>query len=64
MSALSIGAIGGPMLLKGALPLRKNRLDALFKAGIDHLFIADHVSFQNGLGMDGMVNAATLAAMH
>jgi len=64
MSALSIGAIGGPMLLKGALPLRKNRLDALFKAGIDHLFIADHVSFHNGLGMDGMVNAATLAAMH
>jgi alkanesulfonate monooxygenase SsuD/methylene tetrahydromethanopterin reductase-like flavin-dependent oxidoreductase (luciferase family) len=64
MATLSIGAIGGPMLLKGELQQRRNRLEALFKAGVDHLFIADHVSFHNGLGMDGMVNAATLAAMH
>ncbi len=64
MSALSIGAIGGPMLLKGELQQRKSRLEALSKAGVDHLFIADHVSFHNGLGMDGIVNAATLAAMH
>ena len=30
---------------------------------IDHLFIADHISFHTGLGMDGIVNAATLATM-
>lgn len=64
MSVLSIGAVGGPMLLKGELQQRKSRLEAIAKAGVDHLFIADHVSFHNGLGMDGVVNAATLAAMH
>ena len=29
--------------------------------GIDHLFVADHVSFHDGTGMDGLVEAAMLA---
>jgi alkanesulfonate monooxygenase SsuD/methylene tetrahydromethanopterin reductase-like flavin-dependent oxidoreductase (luciferase family) len=39
-------------------------MDQISESRIDHLFIADHVSFHNGLGMDGLVNAATLAAMN
>jgi len=34
------------------------------ESAIDHLFIADHVSFHDGFGMDGLINAATLAAMN
>jgi hypothetical protein len=29
---------------------------------LDHVFIADHVSFHVGTGMDGLINAATLTA--
>lgn len=32
-------------------------------AGLDHLFIADHVSFRDGSGADGLVQAATLLGM-
>ncbi len=32
-------------------------------AGIDHVFVGDHVSFHNGFGMDGLIDAAGLAAM-
>ena len=30
---------------------------------LDHVFTADHVSFHTGLGMDGLVRAATIAYM-
>jgi len=32
-------------------------------SGLDHVFVADHVSFHTGFGMDGLIQAATLAAM-
>lgn len=32
-------------------------------AGLDHLFIADHVSFRGGSGADGLIQAATLLAL-
>ena len=33
-------------------------------AGIDHVCCADHVSFLEGLGFDGLVQATALAALH
>ena len=32
-------------------------------AGIDHVFTADHVSFRNGSGMDGLVTLAALSGL-
>lgn len=32
--------------------------------GIDHLFMADHVSFRNGSGTDGFVEVAALSQLH
>jgi len=64
MTKLSIGTIGSPAFLGGPFDERMALMQRTADAGIDHLFIADHVSFHNGLGMDGIVNAATLAAMH
>ena len=51
-------AVDAPEAL-GAVDLHDGGLD-LLDGGIDHVFIADHVSFINGLGMDGLINAATL----
>lgn len=33
-------------------------------AGIDHLFVADHVTFRDGLGMDGLIQVAGLLSLH
>lgn len=33
-------------------------------AGIDHVFVADHVSFRGGRGMDGLVRSASLLSLH
>jgi alkanesulfonate monooxygenase SsuD/methylene tetrahydromethanopterin reductase-like flavin-dependent oxidoreductase (luciferase family) len=43
---------------------RRRLLARAADAGLDHLFVADHVSFFDGRGMDGLVNAATLLASH
>lgn len=64
MTELMIGTVGSPELLSGDFEARRQLMNAVSHAGVDHLFIADHVSFHTGLGMDGIVNAATLAAMH
>jgi alkanesulfonate monooxygenase SsuD/methylene tetrahydromethanopterin reductase-like flavin-dependent oxidoreductase (luciferase family) len=40
------------------------RLGQMAAAGIDHVGIGDHVSFFGGLGFDGLIRGAALAAMH
>ncbi|MFT5210334.1 MAG: alkanesulfonate monooxygenase SsuD [Flavobacterium sp.] len=39
-------------------------LDKVSKVGIDHLFMADHVSFHNGSGTDGFIEIAALSQLH
>ena len=63
MSRLMIGTTGAPEMLGGDIDIRQSLVSQVEKSDIDHLFIADHISFHTGLGMDGIVNAATLAAM-
>lgn len=60
---LTVGTVGSDYLLMGAPDRRRAFAKRIAESRIDHLFIADHVSFHTGLGMDAMVNAATLAAM-
>jgi alkanesulfonate monooxygenase SsuD/methylene tetrahydromethanopterin reductase-like flavin-dependent oxidoreductase (luciferase family) len=60
---LQVGTIGSPAMLSGDLSRRRALVSQVEAAGIDHLFIADHISFHTGFGLDGIVNAATLAAM-
>jgi alkanesulfonate monooxygenase SsuD/methylene tetrahydromethanopterin reductase-like flavin-dependent oxidoreductase (luciferase family) len=40
------------------------RLAQMADAGLDHVGIGDHVSFLGGLGFDGLIRGAALAAMH
>lgn len=39
-------------------------LESVADAGIDHLFMADHVSFRDGSGTDGFVEVAALSQLH
>ncbi len=41
---------------------RRRRLARAADAGLDHVFCADHVSFQGGHGADGIVHMAAMAA--
>ncbi|MEZ5343817.1 MAG: LLM class flavin-dependent oxidoreductase, partial [Acidimicrobiales bacterium] len=42
---------------------RRQSLAAVADAGLDHLFIADHVSFRGGSGTDGLVHLAALSGI-
>jgi len=64
MAELRIGTLGSPRMLRSAVDVRRALLARVADAGLDHLFVADHVSFFDGRGMDGLVNAATLLASH
>jgi alkanesulfonate monooxygenase SsuD/methylene tetrahydromethanopterin reductase-like flavin-dependent oxidoreductase (luciferase family) len=39
-------------------------MERVAAAGLDHVCVGDHVSFQGGQGFDGIVHAAVLAAAH
>jgi alkanesulfonate monooxygenase SsuD/methylene tetrahydromethanopterin reductase-like flavin-dependent oxidoreductase (luciferase family) len=62
-------AISAGLVLRQAdLGARVGRLDGVARAavgaGIDHLAVGDHVSFSNGGGCDGLVQATALLASH
>lgn len=59
---LRVGTNANNEMTTGPLEERRALLERVRAAGIDHLFTADHVSFHTGVGMDGMIQAATLAA--
>lgn len=37
---------------------RRRILDHVVDAGLDHVSVADHISFHGGTGFDGLVSAA------
>jgi alkanesulfonate monooxygenase SsuD/methylene tetrahydromethanopterin reductase-like flavin-dependent oxidoreductase (luciferase family) len=59
---LSVGTLAAPEILRAPHRERTRVIDSIVAAGLDHVFIADHVSFHVGTGMDGLINAATLTA--
>jgi alkanesulfonate monooxygenase SsuD/methylene tetrahydromethanopterin reductase-like flavin-dependent oxidoreductase (luciferase family) len=62
--ALALGPLADQDMLTGPLARRRALLARAADAGLDHVFVADHVSFYSGLGMDGIVQAATILAAH
>ncbi len=42
---------------------QRDLLGAIADAGIDHVFTADHVSFRDGSGMDGLITLAGLSGL-
>jgi len=60
---LRVGTIAEDDMLKGPHARRLELLGRVRSGGLDHVFVADHVSFHTGFGMDGLIQAATLAAL-
>ncbi|MDZ7827707.1 MAG: hypothetical protein U5R48_18755 [Gammaproteobacteria bacterium] len=60
---LRVGTLGSEALLGGPFARRRELAGRIAAAGIDHLFIPDHVSFHTGIGMDGLINAAILTTL-
>jgi len=63
MAELSVGTLADEQMLTGPLERRCELLGRARRAGLDHVFVADHVSFHTGLGMDGLIQVATAAAL-
>jgi len=60
---MQIGTLASPALLQSPHQRRRDLIARVLDRGIDHVFVADHVSFHVGAGMDGLINAATLTAI-
>jgi alkanesulfonate monooxygenase SsuD/methylene tetrahydromethanopterin reductase-like flavin-dependent oxidoreductase (luciferase family) len=61
----SAAAISVGLVLHGTdLGARADVARAAVRAGVDHLAVGDHVSFSNGGGADGLVQATALLASH
>jgi alkanesulfonate monooxygenase SsuD/methylene tetrahydromethanopterin reductase-like flavin-dependent oxidoreductase (luciferase family) len=63
MTGIAVGVLADERMLTGPLAERRALLERARGAGLDHVFVADHVSFHNGFGMDGLIQAATVAAL-
>jgi alkanesulfonate monooxygenase SsuD/methylene tetrahydromethanopterin reductase-like flavin-dependent oxidoreductase (luciferase family) len=61
---LSVGTLAAPEILRAPHHERIRFIDSIVARGLNHVFIADHVSFHVGAGMDGLINAATLTALN
>ena len=61
--ALRVGTLADRQMLTGPLNGRRALLARAREAGLDHVFVADHISFHTGFGMDGLIQAATIAAL-
>jgi len=61
--SLQIGTLASPQILRSPHAERRAFVETILTSGIDHVFVADHVSFHVGAGMDALLNAATLTAI-
>jgi len=61
--ALQVGTLASPAILRSPQPQRLAFARRILDSELDHVFVADHVSFHVGAGMDGLVNAASLTAL-
>lgn len=61
---LRVGVTTSLGLWRQPLAQRRTDTDRIADAGIDHVFFADHVSFHDGSGKDGMVQATGIANLH
>jgi alkanesulfonate monooxygenase SsuD/methylene tetrahydromethanopterin reductase-like flavin-dependent oxidoreductase (luciferase family) len=62
MTELRVGTLADERILYGPFEERRALLDRAAAIGLDHVFVADHISFRNGFGMDGLVQAALATA--
>lgn len=61
---MKIGLATPSNLWRLGIDERRAVLDSVAAEGIDHIFMADHVSFRDGSGTDGFVEIAALSQLH
>lgn len=61
--SIRVGTLADSAMLTGPLARRRQLLSQVRASGLDHVFVADHISFFTGFGMDGLIQAATIAAL-
>ena len=60
---IRVGTVATPALLAGGHEVAAPLLARAAETGLDHVFVADHVSFFVGTGMDGLMQAALIAGL-
>ena len=50
-----VGTVASPELLRGSHAARRVFVESVVDQDIDHVFVADHVSFRGGAGMDALI---------
>lgn len=61
--SIRVGTLAEQAMLTGPLEQRRALLSRVADSGLDHVFVADHISFHTGMGMDGLIQVATVAAL-
>ncbi|MAI26252.1 MAG: LLM class flavin-dependent oxidoreductase [Myxococcota bacterium] len=61
--SIQVGVLADAEMLTGPHDRRRTRLEHVAQVGLDYVFVADHISFYTGFGMDGLIQAATAAAL-
>lgn len=61
---MKIGLATPPTLWRQSIDERRATVESVVEHGIDHIYMADHVSFRNGSGTDGFVEIAALSQLH
>ncbi len=60
---LRIGTVVTPQLVEAGPERARAFLERAAGAGLDHVFVGDHVSFHTGFGIDGMVQSALITGL-
>jgi len=63
VSTPAVGTLASEAILAGPFERRRELLARAAGGGLDHVFVADHVSFFVGAGMDGLIQAAAVTAL-
>ena len=61
---LKIGLATPAGLWADSIDARRATLEQASQHGVDHIYMADHVSFRDGSGTDGFVEVAALSQLH
>ena len=60
---LRLGPLADAEMLTGPLPRRRALLERVAASGLDHVFMADHVSFHTGFGPSGRASGFSVALL-
>ena len=64
VNELKIGLATPVDLWSMSIEAKHKMLEDAWTAGVNHIFMADHISFRDGSGTDGFVEIAALSQLH